>query len=71
MEDKAEKLIRYLVATNMAGLLTAIAFYLIEGVITGIIGFIIGLMSSAILIRRKNSRKGSAGILEELHNNKA
>lgn len=67
MERQTERLGKYLLGINLAGLMTGVAFYLLDGVLAGLAGFLIGLLGSALLVRQKNTGKnGSAGVLEEL-----
>lgn len=67
MERHAEKLVKYILAMNLAGFLTGAALYLIGDILTGLTGFLLGFFLSALLIRKKNAEANcSAGVLEEL-----
>ena len=52
--DPQEKLGKSLVVVNLAGLALAASFTFLGGILTGLIGFLIGIFGSTTLIYRKN-----------------
>ncbi|MFB6245381.1 MAG: hypothetical protein ABEJ03_03465 [Candidatus Nanohaloarchaea archaeon] len=66
MDEQGRRLAIHLLAVNLVGLASGTAFYLVDGTLAGIAGFMLGLFTSAFLVKKKTSSTKNAGVFEDL-----